>query len=75
MKKATTQYFICVDNEGYEASLERRKLYGAKRDERAMKLGLLRIIDESGQDYLYPKESFVAVALPAEVRRAVSRAA
>jgi hypothetical protein len=75
MAKVARKLFICLDNAGYEVSLERRKIYVSIPDARAEKLGLLRIIDESGEDYLYPKESFVAVALPQPVRRAVLEAA
>jgi hypothetical protein len=62
---------VCVDNEGYPASLERRKIYVALRDADAEKHGLLRIIDESGEDYLYPKASFRSIALPQAVKKAV----
>ena len=75
MAKTAKRLVICVDNRGYEVSLERRKIYVAVPDIRAEKLGLLRIVDESGEDYLYSKNSFVAVALPQPVRRAVLKAA
>jgi hypothetical protein len=52
------QLFVCIDNEGYAASLEKRKIYVALHDTDAEKHGLLRIIDESGDDYLYPKTLF-----------------
>ena len=67
--------FICLDNSGYEASLERRKIYIAVPDARAEKLGQLRIIDESGDDYLYPAKRFVAADLPQSIRKAVLHAA
>jgi hypothetical protein len=67
--------FICIDNRGYEASLERRKIYEAVPDAGATRRGLLRIVDESGEDYLYPETRFVKVALPAATRRAVLHAA
>lgn len=66
---------MCVSNDGYLASLERRKIYVALRDADAEKHGLIRIIDESGDDYLYPKTSFRAIALPQAVRKAVLAAA
>ena len=75
MAKVAKKLVICLDNSGYEVSLERRKIYVAVPDARAEKLGQVRIIDESGEDYLYPKESFVEVALPQPVRRAVLEAA
>lgn len=66
---------ICLDNSGYEVSLERRKIYVAVPDARAQKLGQLRVVDESGEDYLYPEEMFVEAELPQSVRRAVLQAA
>ena len=63
---------ICLDNKGYEVSLERRKIYVAVPDAKAKKLGQLRVIDESGEDYLYPKDRFAAISLPPAVRRALS---
>jgi hypothetical protein len=69
------QLVVCVSNEGYPASLERRKIYVALRDAAAEKHGLLRIVDESGDDYLYPKALFRSIALPQAVRKAVLAAA
>ena len=71
----TKQLVVCVRNDGYSASLERRKIYIALRDAVADKLGLLRIIDESGEDYLYPKTFFRSIALPQSVKKAVLAAA
>jgi len=75
MARATKRLVICVDNSGYEVSLERRKIYVALPDAEAESLGQIRVIDESGDDYLYPKNSFVEVALPQPIRRAVLAAA
>ena len=58
------QLVVCVSNEGYSVSLERRKIYVALRDPVAEKHGLVRVIDESGEDYLYPERYFVALELP-----------
>ena len=66
---------ICLSNEGYEASLERRKLYSLVPDAEAKKHGLLRVVDESGEDYLYPEAFFLPVSLPATIRQAVLAAA
>ena len=66
---------VCVDNSGYEAALERRKLYALLPDVEAETRGLLRVIDESGDDYLYPAGMFYKVELPVAVRHAVFRAA
>ena len=69
------QLVVCVDNRGYRASLEKRKIYVALRDAAAEKHGLVRIVDESGEDYLYPKAFFRAIALPQSVKKAVLAAA
>jgi hypothetical protein len=69
------QLVVCVDNDGYAASLEKRKIYVALRDADAEKRGLLRIIDESGDDYLYPKKFFRSIALPQSIKKAVLAAA
>jgi hypothetical protein len=71
MAKAAKRLFMCLDNAGYEASLERRKIYVALLDTKAERTGYLRIIDESGEDYLYPAQRFVAAELPVSTRRAV----
>jgi hypothetical protein len=75
MTKAKRHLVICVENSGYEASLERRKIYEAISDSAATKKGLIRIIDESGEDYLYPAAMFIAAELTAPVRRAVIQSA
>jgi hypothetical protein len=66
---------ICVRNEGCAASLELRKLYVALPDARAAERHLLRVIDESGEDYLYPEALFVVADLPQTVKRRVMLAA
>ena len=70
-KTQAKQLFVCVDNDGYDVSLEKRKIYVALRDAAADKHGMLRIVDESGEDYLYPKALFRSIALPLAVKRAV----
>lgn len=57
-------FVVCIDNGGYEVSLERRKLYEVISDERADALAMIRIVDESGDDYLYPANLFEPVPLP-----------
>lgn len=74
MARASKGLVICLDNSGFEVSLERRKIYVALSDAKAERHGQLRIIDESGEDYLYPKERFVAADLPQATRRAVLQA-
>jgi hypothetical protein len=71
VKTQAKQLVVCVDNEGYSVSLEKRKIYVALRDVAAEKLGMLRIVDESGEGYLYPKSLFRSIALPLAVRKAV----
>jgi hypothetical protein len=66
---------VCIENDVYPASLEKRKIYVALRDRAAEKHGLLRIIDESGDDYLYPESFFQPIDLPQAVKRAVLAAA
>ncbi len=70
---ATTRHILvlCLRNAGYEASLERRKIYTAIPDAIAAKHRQIRVIDESGEDYLFPANFFVAVELPQAVRRAM----
>ena len=70
-KTQSKQLFVCINNKDYPASLEKRKIYLALRDLSAEKHGLVRIIDESGEDYLYPKMLFRPIALPQAVKKAV----
>jgi hypothetical protein len=70
-KQRPRRVVICLNNEGYAASLEKRKLYVMLRDAEAEKHGLVRIIDESGDDYLYPKTFFRSIMLSQAVRKAV----
>jgi len=74
MRRAEPRFVVCVKNKNYAASLELRKLYQVVADETAAKLGQIRVIDESGEDYLYPEEYFVPVQLPHSAERAVRRA-
>lgn len=75
MVKEAETLVVCLDNTGYEASLERRKIYVALPDPSASKLGQVRVIDESGEDYLYSQRRFVAVELPSAIKLAVMKAA
>lgn len=68
------RYVLCIDNKGYEASLIPRKIYEVLPDERAEQDDFLRVIDESGEDYLYHKSHFVFVELPEEVERVLAAA-
>lgn len=68
------RFVICLDNAGYEVSLERLKIYIALPDAKAERTGCLRIVDESRKDYLYPSQRFVAAKLPALRETVVDRA-
>lgn len=73
MSNAT--FVVCINNAGYEVSLEVRKIYEVLPDDTAGQHKLLRVIDESGSDYLYPQELFVYIKLPAAVAASFSAAA
>ena len=68
---AKKQYALCINNKKYEASLIPRKVYEIVPDERAEKDDFVRIIDESGEDYLYHTSHFVFIQLPAEAEHAL----
>lgn len=61
------QFVICINNGEYAGTLELRKVYELLKDPSAEKRNYLRVIDESGEDYLYPRSWFVPVAVPASV--------
>jgi hypothetical protein len=71
-KRTKARFAICVNNEEYPASLEFHKVYRVLPDKEAEQDGDLRVIDESGEDYLYPAEYFVLVELPAKTAQALS---
>ena len=71
MRSSEKIFVICLQNKGYEVSLEPRKLYQVLPDPDAAKHRQLRVIDESGEDYLYPESYFAAIELPKPVRKAV----
>jgi hypothetical protein len=67
-------YAVCVKNDEYPASLELRKIYQQVSDKKSEAHGLIRIIDESGEDYLYPAEYFFPIKLSPAIRKAVQLA-
>ncbi len=67
-------FVICIENKVFYASLEKRKLYEVASDKDAESKGMLRIKDESGEDYLYPKELFIEVNLPTSAEKALIEA-
>ena len=72
---SASRLVICVDNKGYKASLEKRKIYVALSDAIALKHGQVRVIDESGEDYLFPTSLFLPITVPASLRKAILKAA
>ena len=66
-----TQFAICLDNEGYQASLEVGKLYRVIPDEEAQGHGYLRVVDESGEDYAFTAGRFHLITLPQPVEQAL----
>jgi hypothetical protein len=72
--RAGRRFVVCVDNQGYEASLERNKIYRVLPDRDAQNDGDLRVVDESGEDYLYSADRFVAIAVPAAVKASLLKA-
>ncbi len=72
---STHRFAICIQNTGYQASLEVRKLYEVVEDAVAAKHHQVRVIDESGDDYLYPESFFLAVQLPEQIAEQVAHAA
>jgi len=73
-KRARRRFAVCVMNEGCQASLDRNKIYVVIPDDEAEKEGDLRVIDESGEDYLYPADWFVALEVPKAVEASVLKA-
>ena len=65
------RFVVCLKNDGYPASLELRKVYQSLPDPKAARLALVRVIDESGEDYLYPKAFFAPITLRRDVREAL----
>jgi hypothetical protein len=74
MATRVKRFAVCVRNQGYEASLELRKIYEVVPDEDAETHRQVRIVDESGEDYLYPANYFAPIELPQSLRRAVQSA-
>jgi hypothetical protein len=68
-------HVVCVKNKGYEVSLERRKIYRVQPDKQAAERGLLRVIDESKQSYLYPYTLFAPIKLTSPLIKALALAA
>jgi len=74
-KDSAPRFAVCVDNSDYEGSLELHKIYAVVGDPEALRDGDLRVIDESGEDYLYAAERFVGIDVPGAVERAILKQA
>jgi len=66
-------FVVCVNNRGYPAALEVRKIYRRLADSKATRMGMVRVVDESGEDYLYPASFFMPIRLSATIVRALRR--
>jgi len=75
MEQTENKFVVCINNDEYQASLELHKIYRALPDADAEQDGDLRVIDESGEDYLYPAERFVLISLPYQVELSVLHSA
>ena len=69
------QYFLCVSNDGYSASLHVRTVYRGLRDPEAESHGMKRVVDESGEDYLFPANLFVPIDVPESAAKVFAGAA
>jgi len=72
---SNTKFVVCVDNSDYSASLEQLKIYQVVSDIQADTVDMLRIVDESGEDYLYPSTRFISIELNQEILNAIGKAA
>ena len=74
-KNSAVRFAVCINNKGYEASLELGKFYRVLRDEKAEGHGYLRVVDESGDDYGYAASRFFAIDIPKPLERVLLKAA
>ena len=72
--RASRQYVVCIANDGFAASLEKRKIYQALPDSDAAAHSLLRVVDDSGEDYLYPAKWFVSFSVSPTLAKALALA-
>lgn len=75
VKKSKSQFVVCINNSDYPASLELNKIYQVLNDKEATEDGDIRIIDESGEDYLYPLNYFLPISIYSELEEAILRIA
>lgn len=69
MKHKNTQFAVCINNKGYKASLEVGKLYRVIRDQEASNHGLMRVVDETGEDYAFAADRFASMDVPPAVQK------
>ena len=69
-----TEFVVCISNAGYEVSLEIHKIYRVLPDEDASTEGDLRVVDESGEDYLFPASYFIPIEVPTDIRKSLLQA-
>ncbi len=71
MSEKHRHFAVCIRNEEYEASLELKKIYELLEDPRAEAHNMVRVIDEEGEDYLYPRDWFLPIELPERIEQAI----
>ncbi len=69
--KVEPKFAVCINNEDYEVSLELRKIYKVLPDAKAAEHRYIRVIDESGEDYLYPEDYFIPIEIPKAIEKAL----
>ena len=71
MNEIEKQFAVCIRNEEHEESLELRKIYEVLKDAAAEKHNMVRVVDEEGEDYLYPRDWFLPIELPQNIATAI----
>jgi hypothetical protein len=71
MNEKPRHFAVCIRNEDHEESLELKKIYEILEDPRAEEYNMVRVIDEEGEDYLYPQNWFLPIALPQQIEEAI----
>lgn len=75
LTRAVSRFVICIENKGYTVCLEKRKIYVALPNTVALRHGQVRVIDESGEDCLYPKSLFLPITVPTALRKTILKVA
>ncbi|GJQ33956.1 MAG: hypothetical protein HBSAPP04_27950 [Ignavibacteriaceae bacterium] len=70
-RKVEPKFAVCINNKDYEVSLELRKIYKVLPDAKAEEHHYIRVIDESGEDYLYSEDYFIPIELPRALKKAL----